>query len=258
MFAEQQKESKNISEFQDHSYLIKKCYDLLYDAENNFTEYKWKNIKDLKKTGFNKKKKGKSFIVMAEDTSVELGSPENISISCVLWTKENLLIKNSIWIAGKELSQIKGKSVSFLQVIMIQPGDEDDPTDPLLQGLKNLSNKIPGLMTRSITGKMWIRIHKDLMKKKFTLYSLGKYLHEAYKESMPNIKGIDIILCADDPQIISKFEPIYKTTKIINGENQKLKWVEDGVVSCEELNCNTCEEQPACDIIKDIVVKRKK
>ncbi|MCP4137416.1 MAG: hypothetical protein GY754_40995 [bacterium] len=247
---------------QDHNYLINTCVELLNNPENKFSEYKAGDSRECKKIGFGKNKKGNAYIVMADETAVELGSPKTKSLTRVLWTKTPGITSDRIWIAGKDLpeilSQQNGSSVSFLLFIILQLGNENDPTDIRLQGLKNLTNKIPGFMTRSITGKMWIRIHKSLMKKKFSLYSLGQSLYETYKESIPGIEGIDIILAADDPALIAQFEPVFEAAKIICGENQKLQWEEDGVVSCEELNCDVCEEQPTCDTIRDIVIKKKK
>ncbi len=101
-----------------------------------------------------------------------------------------------------------------------------------------------------------IRIHKKLFKKKFSLYALGQCLCKTYQESIPGLKAIDVILAADNSALVSKFEPICKTAKIISGENKKLKWEADGVVSCDDLNCDVCEEKPTCDTLKDIVVKR--
>ena len=65
-------------------------------------------------------------------------------------------------------------------------------------------------------------------------------------------------MAADNSTLVEKFAPIATASKIISGDNRKLKWEADGIVSCDDLNCDVCEEQPTCDTLKDIVVKRVK
>jgi len=72
------------------------------------------------------------------------------------------------------------------------------------------------------------------------------------------ISKIDIILAADNENIISEFETVANAARSIAGDNKKLKWVEDGLLTCEELNCNTCEEKPTCDTLRDIIITKQK
>ncbi len=244
----------------DHLYLITKVNELIQDPENGFVSHSAKDLRECEKIGYGENKKGNVFVVMAEDTVVELGSPKTKSVSTVLWTKKDGIVGGPegtrIWISGKELSDIRQGSVSFLQFIIVQLSDDEDPTDFRLYRLKNLTNKIPGYMTRSIPDKIWVRINKKLMKKKFSLYALGQCLVKSYQESVKGLKAIDIILAADNKELVSQFESICNAAKVISGENKKLKWEADGVVSCDDLNCDVCEEQPTCDTLKDVVVKK--
>lgn len=260
MTAEDQNASNPNGDLQDHSYLIDKVSELLNDPENGFRSHSVEGLKECKRVGYGKTGKGNGFVVMAEDTVIELGSPRTESVSSVLWTKKEGVVGGPesfrVWISGRELSEIQQGSVSFLQFVVIQLHEAEDPTDFRLYRLKNLSNKIPGYMTRSIPDKIWIRIHKKLLKKKFSLYALGQCLCKTYQESVPGLAAMDVILAADNSELVSKFEPICRTAKIISGDNKKLKWEADGVVSCDDLNCDVCEEQPTCDTLKDVVVKK--
>ncbi len=250
------------SNLKDHSYLIKKVINYLDDPENNFVQHRAGDYKECNKIGYENKRRGDAFVVMDEDTAIELGSPQTDSISRVLLTNRPGFVGrsdgNRIWIGGKDLDKIKSRSVSFLQLILLELEANTDPTDSNLHRLKNLTNKIPGYMTRTVPEKIWIRVHKRLLKKGFSLYSLGQCLYQNYKDSIDGLKKIDIILAADAPELVNKFKPICVAAKIISDENRKLKWEEDGVVSCEDLNCNSCEEQPTCDTLRDIVVKKKR
>jgi hypothetical protein len=45
---------------------------------------------------------------------------------------------------------------------------------------------------------------------------------------------------------------------ILSGRHKKLVLGVDGEVECRELNCETCDEKPVCDGLRDIVIKRRR
>ncbi len=223
------------------------CYDIDMGQEASRISFRFKDEK-IKKAS----------VVTAEDTAIELGSPLHQTVSTLLWTKKRGLIGNAIRTAGSDLSVLKKSPISFAQVVMVELDRDFDPTGPNIQTLSNLTNRIPGYMTRSIPGKIWIRIHRDLMAKGFSLYSLGQCLAQAYRESISGLRSIEIVLVADAPGLVECFVPIHNRSRIIYGENKKLALEADGTISCEDLNCNDCDEKPACDTIRDVIVRRRK
>lgn len=243
---------------QDHSYLIEKALDIINNSEHKFIKQQVGDDKECRRAGFGKGKKNNTSVVLSADTAVELGSPDTESLCIVLWTKKNGLVRKRILTSDTELYSTGTSAVSFLECILLQFDDETDPVDTGINLIKNLTNKIPGLMTRSNREKQWIRIHKDLKKKNFSLYSLAQCLYRAYTESIKGLKGIEIILVADNPALISQLRPVGEAAWIISDENRKLKWLEDGVVECEDLDCEVCENQPTCEMLDEIVEKRKK
>jgi CO dehydrogenase/acetyl-CoA synthase beta subunit len=142
--------------------------------------------------------------------------------------------------------------------VMVHIPDGFDPSTASFGALLNLSHRIPGYMSRSVPGKLWIRIGRDLMRKGFTLLSLGQCLAYSFREAVPGLQGIEILLAADDERLIREFTDIHARARIISGRNRKLALEADGTLSCDDLDCTTCEEKKDCDTIRDIIKKRKK
>jgi CO dehydrogenase/acetyl-CoA synthase beta subunit len=239
----------------DYTELIKKVHEIIH--ENNFTVYKLGDAQLCNALGFGTSNRGNSYIVLEEDTAVELGAPRKDSVSMAMWTSATGTLAGRLWTYGRDFSGLINKSVSFLQIILLEFEEASKAVESDIGLIKNLINKIPGFMTRSRAGKIWIRIDKKLIEKGFSLYSLGQCLYKAYTDAIHDIKSMDIVLITDADDLINKFKQVSEDAKVIAGDNTKFKWISDGVVSCEELNCDTCEEKTACDTIKEILIKRK-
>jgi len=252
---------KNINAvFSDHIPLINIAGEIICDDKNEFISYPLDRGEQVEKFNYIVKSdnKKKACIVTSGETALELGSPKHSSIPTLLWTKEDGILKNRIWISGRELNEIKSTPVSFLMVVMVRIGKNFDPSGPNFQTLMNLSNRIPGYMSRSVPGKLWVRIGKDLMKKNFSLYSLGQCLAYSFYETVPDIGGIDIILAADNDSLTRKFENINIRARAISGLNRKLSIEMDGTLTCEDLDCELCDEKASCDTIREILQIRRK
>jgi len=143
-------------------------------------------------------------------------------------------------------------------LVALEINRDFDPTGPNFQSIKNLSNKIPGYMARSVPGKMWIRLHRDLIKKDFSLNSLGQMLIYAFHEAVPSIRAVEVMLVSDRAELIEEFRSIDKRARVISGENKKLALEADGTLSCEDLDCMSCDEKPSCDTIRDIISRRRR
>jgi CO dehydrogenase/acetyl-CoA synthase beta subunit len=151
----------------------------------------------------------------------------------------------------------KGPAAMAITVIT-NPGPDIDPLAPDFNAAKNLSNKIPGFMPRSIPGRLWIRISHSLMNKKFTLESLGQCLIFAYRDSFPGISGITVFIVAERPDMIRAIESIHKRAAVIREENTRLQLEADGTLSCPDLDCTVCDDRPVCDTIRDVIRKKRR
>jgi len=246
-------------ELTDCTPLMKQVIEMVRDQRRGGSRHFSDHGEEARRIGFlsRDKKPDRAVIVTAEDTALELGSPRHPSVSTLLWTNQKDLLSRAIWTAGRDFPRIKESPVSFAQVVMLELESDFDPTGPNIQTLSNLTNRIPGYMTRSIPGKIWIRIHRDLLAREFSLQSLGQCLIQAYHESIPGLKNIEVVLVADNADFVGHLIPIHNRARIIYGENKKLVLEADGTISCEDLDCENCTEKPTCDTLRDVIVKRR-
>jgi CO dehydrogenase/acetyl-CoA synthase beta subunit len=200
---------------------------------------------------------GRMALVLAEDAAVELGAPSQRSVNLFLWSRDVELIPEGLWLAGPDCADLKGQSVSYAQVVMagLKPGI--DPLDASLENLMNLTNRIAGFMTRSLQGRIWIRIHRDLAGRGFSLVDVGGAMASAYaREASGTVEKLGIVLVAHEPDLVSRLQKIQARARVINGENRKLQLEADGSFSCDDLNCSSCDEKTYCDVLRELIVKR--
>lgn len=242
----------------NHASLIEAIHKILEEDICKYTQFSSENrvIPDYVGSG-NKSSKG-DYVVLDEDTALELGSPGKLSVSRLLWTNKANLVNNKIYIIGDSLSDFKVKELSFLQILIIELNENTDPFTSDIYRIKNLSNKIPGYMTRSIPDKTWVRIHKNLLNKGFTLHTLADVLIKSYVDENKIVKNIDVILIAGDDSSIGRYIPICDSAKTISSNNMNLHWLENGILTCEGINCSSCEEYHDCNKIKEILSQRRR
>lgn len=226
----------------------------------DFRTYAFDQGREAVRLGFVKKntKKRAAFIVTESDTAIEIGSPAHVSSSAVLWTSEKDIGDDAIHILGTELRDMGKGPVAVAITVMANPGNTIDPMAPDFNSLKNLSNKIPGFMTRSIPGKLWIRISHSLMEKNFSLVSLGQCLIFAYRDAFPDIKSVKVVIVSEIPDLIASVESIHQRAAVVQGENTRLMLEADGTLSCPELDCTACEDKLVCDTLRDVIRKKRK
>jgi CO dehydrogenase/acetyl-CoA synthase beta subunit len=239
----------------DYYELIRVVHELA--QENEFTSHPLGDAKICNDLGLNSSGTRNACIVLEEDTAVELGAPDKDSLSFTMWTSRRGTLSNRLLTCGTDFDRLMNKSVSYVQIIMLEFEDGSQAVEPDIGRIKNLTNKLSGFMTRSMLGKTWIRIGKERMNQGFSLYALGQCLHKAYRDAIPDIKSMEIILITGHDEIIKILKPVSEAAKIISGGNTKFKWVSDGVVSCDELDCDNCDDKATCDSINEMLAKRK-
>lgn len=245
-----------------HDGLISMVREMIDDPRNGFREYRPAGLAPGGGPGRRAQgpHAGRNYsLVLAEETAVELGAPSERSASLYLWTDEEGSVPEGIWIAGPELPRIAGCSVSYAQIVMVQVRPGADPLDRGPRGLMNLTNRIPGCMTRCLQGRIWMRIHRDLLARGFSLADIGETILSLYRDEARNsIARAGVVIAAGDPDLVSKIGKIQAMARVINGENRKLQMEEDGSLSCDELNCASCGEKAFCDVLRDVISARRR
>lgn len=201
----------------------------------------------------------KAFIVTADETALELGSPRHDTLVTLVWTADRGLFADGVLVSGVDLQDISETKANLLIAVMAEVPPGYDPDNTRFRSIVNLSNRVPGYMSRSVPGKLWVRISGDLMNKKFSSMSLGMCILHAFHDAVPDLGAVSVIVAAGDGRLTKAFEPVYNLERAYSGRNRKLSLDQSGILECEDLNCTSCEEKKACDTIRDILtIKRTK
>jgi CO dehydrogenase/acetyl-CoA synthase beta subunit len=206
------------------------------------------------------RKKGRPEVILSEDVFVELGHPQTASRSAVLVTYEKNLVQDGrISLVGPDLPQMaQGEKHPLAQFVLLyaEPDMAADPFD--LDNAQYLMHRLPGYMVRSVPGRLWARISRQGKAKGLSLSVLGGALVAAYKDDFPGVLGAEIVFVTSSQEAVKELEPVAVEASIFSGQHKKLVLGIDGSVECTELNCETCDEKPVCDTLRDVVVERKK
>ncbi|MDI6795475.1 MAG: hypothetical protein QMD09_00950 [Desulfatibacillaceae bacterium] len=206
------------------------------------------------------RKKGRPEVILSEDVFVELGHPQTASRSAVLVTYQKDLVQDGqVSLVGPDLPQMaQGEKHSFAQFVLLYAGP-DAAADPFdLDNAQYLMHRLPGYMVRSVPGRLWARISRQGKAGGLSLSVVGSALVAAYKDDFPGILGVEVVFATSSQEAVKELEPVAVEASIFSGQHKKLVLGIDGSVECTELNCETCDEKPVCDTLKDVVVERKK
>lgn len=228
-------------------------------AEYGFAFYPCDNGAEAGRFGFRsiRDNEKKAYIVTAEETALELGSPRHESLVSLLWTEEPELIKEGVWVSGIDLKDIHKPQAEILIAVVVHVPPGFNPESTRFRSIVNLSNKIPGYMSRSVPGKLWIRISRGLLDKGFSSLSLGMIILHSFHDAVPGLGAVEVIVAAGESRLTAAFEPVYNLGRAYSGQNRKLSLDASGALECEDLVCTSCDEKVACDTIRDIMVIKK-
>ncbi|MCX6276771.1 MAG: hypothetical protein NT004_01575 [Bacteroidetes bacterium] len=237
--------------------------------------------------------KGNSGVILREDTFIELGNPEMGSCSILLYTDKpamlndgritltgpdindsgvNNLSLDEIMNAGslhsndKDLAELaclsKNKkeiqSFPFAQIIMIGGKELTEKDFDSLREILIVGDQIEGYMVRSFSENIWSRVSKHAVAKGFNFETLGKALMILFKSANPKIESMEVGFVTtnkDDISILKEYSnQIQKISKEIVKENWKIKGYE---IDCNS-DCNTCDDKPVCDDIREVLKDKMK
>jgi CO dehydrogenase/acetyl-CoA synthase beta subunit len=210
--------------------------------------------------GFSEKRKGRPEVILGEDVAVELGHPSTASQVIVLLCHQPDLVQNGrISIVGSDLDEMKsGGRHPFAQVVMLAVTGDGTPDPFEIDNTQYLMHRLPGYMVRSVPGRLWVRVSKSGRDAGLTLETVGSALVSAYISDFEEVVGAEVVFVTSSPSDVDALSLISTEANILAGRHKKLALGVDGEVECQELNCETCDEQEVCDSLRDIVIKRRK
>jgi CO dehydrogenase/acetyl-CoA synthase beta subunit len=209
--------------------------------------------------GFSEKRKGRPEVILGADVALELGHPSSASRGIVLLCHRPDLVENGrISVVGPDLDQMAmGIHHPFAQVVMlfVRPDQMPDPFE--IDNTQYLMHRLSGYMVRSVPGRLWVRISQSGRSAGLTLQVVGSALIAAYTGDFEGVAGAEVVFVTSSPSDVEALSQISTEANILAGRHKKLALGVDGEVECRELDCETCEEQPVCDSLRDIVIKRR-
>lgn len=199
------------------------------------------------------------FVILKEETSVELGNPIQGSASMVLWTPQAELVQDGVvtWI-GPDIPDAPGQSLPFGQVILAGASRLEDKDLPRLERASDLSHRLEGYMIRYLPRKVWSRVSREAAARGFRFETLGRALMAHYKMQFPALEAVEVLFVTSSRQDVEELEKIAREAQGKSLSIRKLTRSRDGTYECDELNCETCPEKSTCDTIRDVIVIRKK
>jgi len=215
--------------------------------------------KELMPFGFHDQGARRSHIVLADRTAVELGPPSLASLDILMTTSNARLVNDGrITLIGDDLPDLVRNKAGILQAVFLSLAPEVSLNRLTLENKRYLFNQIPGYMVRSVPGRLWIRIDHALMEKGFSFYHLGCALYAVFRSQGEGLLSCEVAFAAGENDLINRFERISRQTQVLSRENRKLQVDPDGIYSCTYLDCESCDEKPYCDQIRDLIKHRKK
>ncbi len=195
-------------------------------------------------------------IVLKDDLSLELGSPEKESVSCLLWTHDFSSIENGkVTLIGPDFPESPGQSLPFGKVVLagVEGFTEDNAYD-LHKDLDFLRYDIDlkGFMMRSVSQYMreWCRISREAIRQGFSTRILGSALIDLFHEK-PFVKAVEVIYVTSSTEDVIRLREIASPAeKIIAAMNK--------MASEMDFECESCDYQEVCDDASQLKAMRDK
>ncbi len=199
-------------------------------------------------------------VILAEDCFVELGHPSTASVSTVLLTfRQDLVRHGDVTVVGPDFSGMAaGERRPLGQVILLHVDPARVPDPFSLENAQYLMHRLPGWMARAVPGRLWVRVGKKQRAAGLSLLAVGSALCATLAEDFPGVRAAETLFITSGLPDVAALDQIALEASILSGKHKKLALGMDGEVECTDLACDTCDEKPVCDNLRDVVVKRRR
>lgn len=194
-------------------------------------------------------------LVLAGDTGVELGHPNDASTAFLLWTNDPAkVLERRITVVGPDLPALQNQRVSFGRIIMAAGdgfNEENSFERHREMELLRYSMDLKGYMMRGVSQyqREWSRISKTALNSGFSFRVLGGALMDQFMR-LPYISAAEVIFITQSREAVLEIQAIAaETIKIIGAMNKM----------AEELSfdCTTCEYNAVCRDVAELRAMRK-
>jgi hypothetical protein len=242
----------------DHTALLPPLFDMLREPASGFSRLEFPAPIDWRlRLG----EAAPAAVVLKADAALELGPPGVVAMSQVLWTTAPGAVESGLWVAGSLRAspgapEAQPQRLPFVQLVVLQLTDAEQAADARLTRLLRLTNRVPGYMSRSLSGKSWVRLHRRLAAAGFDLAALGACLQATYREALGDRAAIAVALGAGAGPHLASLDPLCVAAQAVSDGALVRRWSTDGAAACSDLSCTTCDDRLACDVVRAAVAGR--
>jgi CO dehydrogenase/acetyl-CoA synthase beta subunit len=200
-------------------------------------------------------------LLLRGDTYTELGNPSAGSSAFVMWTTDTSLVRDGrVILVGPGMQEAQAQRLPLGQVLIVGGAQLSKEEQPGLEQRQYVSNLVEGYMVKSSPGRVWSRVSKAVAAKGFDFEMLGKALIAILKTEFPKVESAEVLFVTSGKEEIQRLEEIAEQVRVLGKAFRRDAWRAKGfdLVECTMgTDCASCEEQPACDDIRDVVKIRR-
>jgi CO dehydrogenase/acetyl-CoA synthase beta subunit len=182
-------------------------------------------------------------IVLLPDLSVELGPPETPSLSFLVWTEDETLVRpGAIHVIGPDIPESEGARLPFGKAVIVRtrPWDEEESYRHYLDmDLVRFDVSLKGYMIRAASHRMreWTRISREAVSGGFSFRTLGSALINALK-ALPMVVDAEVVFVTDPDGVEALREPCERAVRLVAAMNRMTEEA--------DADCGSCDYQDVC------------
>ncbi|MFZ5595387.1 MAG: hypothetical protein ACOY31_00020 [Bacillota bacterium] len=189
-------------------------------------------------------------VVLIRDTGVELGNPEQESLSLVMWVNNPDLVRDGvISLIGPDLPESRGGSLPFGKVVIAGVcgfNGENSYERYREMDLLRFDVDLKGYMMRAVSQyrREWSRVSHEALDRGFSFDVLGGALIDRFREK-DYVKSVEVVFVTAGSEEVRKLRGVTeKAMKAVDALNR---------MSVEmSFDCGDCEYNDVCSQVGDL------
>ncbi len=186
-------------------------------------------------------------LVLAQDTAVELGRPEDFSTAGLFWTSGSDKTRHGrITLLGPDIPALKDRKIPFGKMVraVVTGGNPENQYRRYLEmELVRFGLRLEGYMMRGVSQhqREWVRISREALAGGFSFKILGGALIDALMQ-LDYVKAAEVVFVTSGRNDVSELHRITQKAGRIVAAMEKLS--ENHIPDCD-----VCEYQDVCQTI---------
>ncbi len=198
---------------------------------------------------------GRGDIVLMPDLALELGRPDNASLSFMVWTHDRQLVDDdAVTLIGPDITEAHGGNLPFGKIVLAATDDGDD--DAVYEryrqmDLARFNLSLKGHMLRATSQYMreWSRISRQAVRDGFSFQILGSALIRKLM-AIAGVNAVEVIIITRSARDVDTFKDAgTRVNRIIQAMHKMMNEMAP--------DCDSCEFQDVCGKASELEALRK-